>query len=260
MADWQIIDSHCHLDFPVFDTTRQQLVKSAQQAGVSHIVIPAVTYQGFQRVIDTASLFPHVSFALGLHPCFMQEHQLSDLEKLAEYIASYPVCAVGEIGLDFYIAGYDAAAQIAFLKAQLKIAKEHQLPVLLHVRKAHDIMLKTLREVGFEQGGIVHAFSGSAQQAGLYIQMGFKLGFGGTVTYPRASKVRHLAKTLPLDSIVLETDSPDMPLNGRQGEPNQPAFVADVLKEIAGLRVEPIETIAAITSANVMQLLALDGH
>ena len=259
MADWQIIDSHCHLDFPVFDTTRQQLVKSARQAGVSHIVIPAVTYQGFQRVIDTASAYPHLSFALGLHPCFMQEHQSSDLEKLAECIETCPVCAVGEIGLDFYIADYDAAAQLSLLKAQLKIAKEHQLPVLLHVRKAHDIMLKTLREMRFEQGGIVHAFSGSAQQAGHYIKMGFALGFGGVVTYPRSNKIRSLAKTLPLGSIVLETDSPDMPLYGRQGEPNQPLRVVDVLKEVAVLRPEPIEVIAAITTANVMRLLKLQA-
>lgn len=259
MADWQVIDSHCHLDFPVFDVTRQQLVKNAQQAGVSHIVIPAVTYQGFQRVIDTASLYPDVSFALGLHPCFIQEHQLSDLERLAEYIESQPVCAVGEIGLDFYLDGYDSVAQISLLKAQLKIAKEYQLPVLLHVRKAHDIMLKTLREISFEQGGIVHAFSGSAAQAARYIRLGFKLGFGGVVTYPRANKIRHLAKTLPLDSIVLETDSPDMPLYGRQGEPNQPVFVVDVLKEVAGLRPETIETIAAITTANATRLLKLDG-
>ena len=259
MADWQIIDSHCHLDFPVFDTKRQQLVKSARQAGVSHIVIPAVTYQGFQRVIDTASAYPHLSFALGLHPCFMQEHQSSDLEKLAECIETCPVCAVGEIGLDFYIADYDAAAQLSLLKAQLKIAKEHQLPVLLHVRKAHDIMLKTLREMRFEQGGIVHAFSGSAQQAGHYIKMGFALGFGGVVTYPRSNKIRSLAKTLPLGSIVLETDSPDMPLYGRQGEPNQPLRVVDVLKEVAVLRPEPIEVIAAITTANVMRLLKLQA-
>jgi TatD DNase family protein len=259
MADWQIIDSHCHLDFPVFDTTRQQLVKSAQQAGVSHIVIPGVTYKGFQRVIDTASAYPHLSFALGLHPCFMQEHQLSDLEKLVEYVETYPVCAVGEIGLDFYIAGFDATAQVSLLKAQLKIAKKHQLPVLLHVRKAHDIMLKTLRELHFEQGGIVHAFSGSIQQAEHYMKMGFKLGFGGVVTYPRANKIRNLVKTLPLDSIVLETDSPDMPLYGRQGEPNQPMRVVDVLKEVANLRPEPIEAIAAITTANVMRLLKLEA-
>jgi TatD DNase family protein len=259
VADWQVIDSHCHLDFPVFDVTRQQLVKNAQQAGVSHIVIPAVTYQYFQRVIDIACVYPHVSFALGLHPCFMQQHQSSDLKKLAEYVESHPVCAVGEIGLDFYIEDHDSAAQIVLLKAQLKIAKEHQLPILLHVRKAHDIMLKTLREMSFEQGGIVHAFSGSASQAERYIQMGFKLGFGGVVTYPRAKKTRHLAKTLPLDSIVLETDSPDMPLYGRQGAPNQPVFVVDVLKEIASLRSESIETIAAITTANASRLLQLDG-
>ncbi|WP_028468086.1 TatD family hydrolase [Neptunomonas japonica] len=259
MADWQIIDSHCHLDFPVFDAIRQQLVQSAQAAGVSHFVIPAVTYKDFQRVIDTASLYPHVSFALGLHPCFMQEHQLSDLEKLAEYIESQPVCAVGEIGLDFYLEGFDSVAQISLLKAQLKIAKEHQLPVLLHVRKAHDIMLKMLREMSFDEGGIVHAFSGSAVQAERYIQMGFKLGFGGVVTYPRANKIRHLAKTLPLNSIVLETDSPDMRLYGRQGEPNQPKYIVDVLKEVAGLRPESIETIAAITTANARRLLKLDG-
>lgn len=260
MAGWQIIDSHCHLDFPVFDATRRQLVKNAQAAGVSHIVIPGVMYQDFQRVIDIASIYPHVSFALGLHPCFMQKHSLSELRPLAECIATHPVCAVGEIGLDFYIEGYDSVAQIALLKAQLKIAKANQLPVLLHVRKAHDSMLKTLREIKFEQGGIVHAFSGSASQAERYVQLGFKLGFGGTLTYPRANKIRGLAASLPLESIVLETDAPDMPLFGRQGEPNRPEFLADVLHELVRLRSEPIETIAAITSTNVMQLLALKSN
>lgn len=257
MANWQIIDSHCHLDFPVFDSNRTQIINDAQHLGVSHIVIPGVTAQDFQRVVDIASAFSHISFALGLHPCFMQQHQSPDLQKLADFVATYPVCAIGEIGLDFYIADYDAASQISLLKAQLKIAKAQRLPVLLHVRKAHDIMLKTLREERFEQGGIVHAFSGSMQQAEHYIKMGFKLGFGGAVTYPGANKLRRLVAGLPLESIVLETDSPDMPLYGRKGEPNQPVYLADVLQVVADLRSEPVERIAAITTANAKQLLSL---
>lgn len=260
MAGWRIIDSHCHLDFPVFDAARPQLVASAQEAGVSHIVIPAVVAKDFKRVVDTASAYPNVSFALGLHPCFMQVHQAEDLQTLVDYVTTNPVCAIGEIGLDFYMADYDAVSQISLLKAQLKIAKAQRLPVLLHVRKAHDIMLKTLREVKFEQGGIVHAFSGSLQQAEQFIKMGFKLGFGGAMTYPRANKLRKLVATLPLESIVLETDAPDMPLSGRQGEFNQPAYVADVLKEIAGLRAESIECIAATTTASVEQLLSLGSR
>ena len=260
MASWSIIDSHCHLDFPVFDSTRSQLVASALAAGVTHIVIPAVVAQNFQRVIDTASAYPNTSFALGLHPCFMQEHQAEDLQTLVDYVEYFSVCAIGEIGLDFFIPDYDAAAQISLLKAQLEIAKEHRLPVLLHVRKAHDIMLKTLREVKFEQGGIVHAFNGSMQQAEQFIAMGFKLGFGGAITYPRANKLRRLVAALPLFSIVLETDAPDMPLSGRQGVFNQPAYVADILKEIAGLRAEPIESIAATTTASVEQLLSITSQ
>ncbi|SIS45730.1 TatD family hydrolase [Neptunomonas antarctica] len=258
MADWQIIDSHCHLDFPVFDGVRPQRVVAALQAGVGRIIVPGVAAKDFQRVVDTASAFANVYFSLGLHPCFMPEHQADDLQILADWVAQYPVCAIGEIGLDFYIPDHDSAAQIALLKAQLKIAKQHQLPVLLHVRKAHDVMLKTLRDLQFEQGGIVHAFNGSAQQANIYIKMGFKLGFGGTLTYPGSHRIRALAAELPLESIVLETDAPDMPLYGRRGEPNQPAYVADVLKELAQLRVEPIETIATLTSANVEQLLSLN--
>jgi TatD DNase family protein len=258
MADWQIIDSHCHLDFRVFDGVRPQRVAAALNAGVSRIVVPGVVAKDFQRVLDTASAFANVYFALGLHPCFMQEHQAADLQILADWVEEYPVCAIGEIGLDFYIPDHDSAAQVSLLKAQLKIAKQHQLPVLLHVRKAHDVMLKTLRDLKFEQGGIVHAFNGSAQQANIYIKMGFKLGFGGTLTYPGSHRIRTLAAGLPLESIVLETDAPDMPLYGRQGEPNQPAYLADVLKELAQLRVEPIEAIAAQTSANVEQLLSLN--
>lgn len=257
MAGRHIIDSHCHLDFPVFDSSRSQIIDDALAAGVGHIVIPAVVAKDFKRVIDTASAYPHTSYALGLHPCFMQEHQAEDLQTLIDYVEAHSACAIGEIGLDFYIADYDAAAQISLLKAQLKIAKAHRLPVLLHVRKAHDIMLKTLREVKFEQGGIVHAFNGSLQQAEQFIQMGFKLGFGGAITYPGASRLRKLVATLPLESIVLETDAPDMPLSGRQGEYNQPAYAADVLQEIAGLRTESVEDIAATTTESVEQLLSL---
>ena len=258
MAGWYIIDSHCHLDFPVFDLIRTELIDSAQLAGVKHIVIPGVDAQNFQRVIDTASISPNLSFALGLHPCFMQQHQVADLQKLADFVAGSPLCAVGEIGLDFLIADYDAPSQIDLLKAQLKIAKQYHLPVLLHVRKAHDMMLKTLRDMAFDCGGIVHAFSGSAQQAEYYRKLGFKLGFGGAVTYPRANKLRKLVTSLPLESIVLETDAPDMPLYGRQGQPNKPTYLVDVLSVIAELRTESIEQIASITTANVVKLLKLN--
>jgi len=254
----KLIDTHCHLDFPVLRARYPQLVDEAQAAGVEQIVVPGVVarnWPGLKQFCRADSrLFP----AFGLHPCFMSEHRESDLELLPALLSQRDTVAVGEIGLDLFVADADLAAQQRLLREQLRLAKEYELPVLLHVRKAHDQVLAELRRVRLPRAGIVHAFSGSEQQAQQYIALGFRLGFGGTLSYDRARKIRALAARLPLESIVLETDAPDMPLADWRDEPNCPRRVADVAVILAQLRGVDIAEIAAVTSATARELLRLD--
>ncbi len=264
-ANLELFDSHCHLDFDVFDGWRDRALQDARRAGIRQILLPGVMAQHWPRLLQLCQpphdanpqnvplLYP----ALGMHPCFMHRHLPEHLDALSQRLAAGEALAVGEIGLDFLVAGHQVQAQQALLEQQLGLARQFDLPVLLHVRKAHDAMLKTLRRLRLPRGGIVHAFSGSEQQARIYIDLGFKLGFGGAISYDRATRLRRLAESLPLEALVLETDAPDMPLSAWRDEPNRPQRVADVLVFMAQLRTEPAGQIAAQTSANVRQLLNL---
>ncbi|TCK06921.1 TatD family hydrolase [Marinobacterium mangrovicola] len=259
-----LIDSHCHLDFPVFDSCREQVVERARHAGLGAIVVPGVTSEHWQRCLALcASRFEGVSLypALGLHPCFMDQHVKDDIQRLDEEVTRHreALVAIGEIGLDFQIEGFDPESQTELLVAQLKIAKSADLPVLLHVRKAHDQVLKQLRRFALPRAGIVHAFSGSEQQAQEYVKLGFKLGFGGAISFSRATKLRRLAAELPLSSIVLETDAPDMALSDWRDQPNEPVRVVDVAGIIAQLRESSVEEVARTTSRTVKELLDLRG-
>ncbi|WP_415906195.1 TatD family hydrolase [Neptuniibacter sp. QD72_48] len=253
----QFIDSHCHLDFSEFDLSRKEILLQARIAGVSDIVVPSVIADRWQDLLSLVKSDHDLHAGLGLHPCFMAKHTPADLEILETLLATEQVCAVGEIGLDLFIPEANLDQQLLYLNEQLALAKKFNLPVLLHVRKAHDQMLKQLRLIQLERGGIVHAFSGSEQQARQYLDLGFKLGIGGTVTYERAKKIRRLVQELPLESFVLETDAPDMPLAGHQGEVNLPANVAKVAEVIAELRQIAVEEVAAITTQQSKNLLRL---
>ncbi|MCO4758912.1 MAG: TatD family hydrolase [Oceanospirillaceae bacterium] len=252
----QLIDTHCHLDFAVFDGWRDQLLADARSDNVTRFVVPGVTagdWPGLLATCDAEGLYP----ALGLHPCFLDQHKASDLAQLEQLLSFKPVVAVGEIGLDFFVPNLDQEKQIELFTRQLEIARQFQLPVLLHVRKAHDQVLKLLRRFKLTRGGIVHAYSGSEQQAVQYIELGFKLGVGGSLTYDRAKKLRRIATHLPLDAFVLETDSPDIPLAGYRGEPNQPRRVREVAEVFAELRGISLEELAQCTSATARHLLRL---
>jgi len=258
-----LIDTHCHLDFPAFDGWRDEALARAHAVGIGAIVVPGVTAAHWNRVLELVSgptegvrLYP----ALGLHPCFMREHRPEHLTRLAQRVHEHraELVALGEIGLDFQIDDHDAEAQTTLLRDQLQIAREAELPVLLHVRKAHDQVLKLLRQRRLPRAGIVHAFSGSEQQAREYAKLGFKLGFGGAISYPRATKLRHLVAELPLEWLVLETDAPDMPLSRWRDEPNRPQRVAEVAEIVAELRGVDREQVAQRTCSNARELLALD--
>ena len=252
----QLIDTHCHLDVAAFDTDREEVLLHAQQAGVEHIVVPGIHTGNWLTVLGLCSLHPHLHPALGLHPLFWQEHKDEDIDVLDKAINENHPVAVGEIGLDFYDKDADRRRQMDILKAQLALAEKHELPVILHVRKAHDLMLKYLDRYELK-GGIAHAFNGSIQQAEKYIEHGFKLGFGGMLTYERSTKLRKLARDLPLESLVLETDAPDMTVASHQGERNSPEYLPECLAALASVRDEDPETIAEQTTRNAKEVLKL---
>lgn len=254
-----LIDTHCHLDFAVFDADREAVICRARAAGVRQIVVPSITVDNFQPVLDLCATSPQFYPALGLHPCFPHAAD-SAMPMLEQALNNSSVVAVGEIGLDFRPDQAAPEAQLALFERQLQLAERLQLPVLLHVVKAHDQVLKLLRRHLLVRGGIVHAFSGSEQQAQIYAGLGFKLGFGGAMTHARAHRLRRLAVELPLEWLVLETDAPDMPLAGCQGQRNEPSQVAEVAALIAELRTQPIEYIAEVTTATAQQLLRLPNQ
>ncbi|BBJ00407.1 TatD related DNase [Ferrigenium kumadai] len=249
------IDTHCHLDAEEFGDEQAALVKAAHDAGVGRMVVPSVARANFGIVRDLCKQHPGCSPAYGIHPMYTDGALPQDLTELREYLALPDTVAVGEIGLDFFIDHYDRARQEFFFVEQLKLAQEFDLPVLLHIRRAQDIVLKHLRQTKV-RGGIAHAFNGSRQQADEFIKLGFKLGFGGAMTYSRATRLRELAATLPLDSIVLETDAPDIPPDFlERGLPNEPQYVPHIAQTLVELRGLPLEEIARITTENVLSAL-----
>lgn len=251
-----LIDTHCHLDAAEFSTDRMAVVERARAFGVEALVVPAIAERTF---VDTCKMRDEFGAwpAFGLHPMYLGEHQDAHLASLRRYLEVERPVAVGEIGLDFFVPDLDPVRQMEFFIAQLKLARDFDLPVLLHIRRAQDQVLKALRQVGV-RGGIAHAFNGSRQQADAFIRLGFKLGFGGAMTYPRALNIRKLAKELPLESIVLETDAPDIPPewlgHGGRNEPGELARIAVVLAELRGMSPERI---AVITGANARDVLRI---
>jgi len=266
MTMW--IDTHCHLDAAEFDADRDAVRAAAKAAGVGHIVIPAVHRHHWREVIALAHRHGD-SYALGIHPLYTpnaQEVDIAALRGLLHEVKDDPhLVAVGEIGLDFFVPGLDADKQIWFYEQQIQVARDFGLPVILHVRKSSDRLLKTLRAKPVV-GGIAHAFNGSLQQAKAFIDLGFKLGFGGAVTYDRASKLREMAATLPLDSIVMETDAPDIQphwlyttaeerADGKPQGRNSPAELPRIAQDVAQLRGISALALSQATSDNARAAL-----
>lgn len=248
-----LIDSHCHIDVEAFSHDREAVISNAFANGVKKLIVPGIQSQSWDRLLRLCQQHDGLYPALGLHPVFHSHHKRSDLILLEQYIQIHQPLAVGEIGLDYYIDDVDSDKQIFFLQRQLEIAQRHNLPVILHVRKAHEQMLQILKSIPVK-GGVSHAFNGSLQQAEQYIELGFKLGFGGMLTYERSSKLRKLASELPLDSIVLETDAPDMTVSSHRGQRNSPEYLPECLAALAGLRNLPLARVASITTQNCIDL------
>lgn len=256
------IDTHCHLDASEFDADRAAVVARAQAAGVAQIVIPAVGADNFDTVRELAHAH-RVAYALGIHPLCVDRATEADLERLHEALAAHRddprLVAIGEIGLDHFVPGLDRDKQELFYARQLMLAREFALPVIVHVRRSADTLLKHLRRIDVP-GGIAHAFNGSEQQARIFVDLGFKLGFGGAMTFERSLQIRALARTLPEHCLVLETDSPDIPPQwlyrtaaeravGARSR-NEPGELPRIAETLAALRGWSIEDTARITLAN----------
>jgi len=252
----ELFDTHCHLDVPEFAADRDAVLARARRAGVRWQVVPAVHADGWQELVALCrreeGLFP----ALGMHPIYIDQHRDEHIDALRQWVERERPVAIGEIGLDFFIEDTDRERQQRFFEAQLAVAEEYQLPVLVHVRKAHDQVLQTLKRYRLP-GGIAHAFNGSLQQAEQYQTLGFRFGFGGMLTYERSNRIRRLAQELPLESIVLETDAPDMSPEAHHGQRNSPEYLPEVVAVLAMLRGMPVDEVASITTANAFDLLGI---
>lgn len=241
-----LIDSHIHLDAAEFDPDRAALIERARAAGVRGFVVPGVERAGFDGLLAFAASRRDVCVALGIHPLYVMCAEPEDLEVLDTHLASGVAHAVGEIGLDQFVTDVDFECQLRFFRAQLRLARKHALPVILHVRRAVDPILRELRRAPV-CGGIAHAFNGSRQQAEIFIAMGFKLGFGGAMTYEGSTRIRELARTLPLSSIVLETDAPDIPPAWAPRARNLPENLARYAQLLAELRGVALEEVIELT-------------
>ena len=249
-----LVDTHCHLDAVEFDVDRAAVAAAAVQAGVGLIVVPAVERANFGAVASVCRDFTGCAAAYGIHPMYVARAREEDLDALRETVLREHPLAIGEIGLDHFAEPRDEAQQVFYFGEQLQIARANSLPVLLHVRRAIDPVLKQLRLCRV-RGGVAHAFNGSRQQADEFIKLGFKLGFGGAMTFPRASRIRELAATLPLDAIVLETDAPDSPPEWNDGARNTPEQLPRIAQTLADLRGIAFEEVADATTRNATAVL-----
>jgi TatD DNase family protein len=259
MRKTTLVDTHCHLDAVEFDSDRDAVVEAAHGLGVATLVVPAVHSGNFEAVRACSRRYAGVLPAYGIHPLYVDRATRTDLDILEKTLLDlsttpFRAVAVGEIGLDFYLEGANAARQEFFFIEQLKIARKFDLPVLLHVRRAIDAVLKCLRRVP-ARAGIAHAFNGSFPQAGAFLRIGFGLGFGGAMTYPRSARIRRLAASLPIESIVLESDAPDIPPHWLAGGRNTPAEIFRFAEELAALRVMTVEEVTRATTENARRLL-----
>jgi len=251
-----LIDSHSHLDVAEFGADRSDALARARAAGVTRQVIPATDAANFMRVRDLcaneAGLYP----AYGLHPMYLAEHRPEHLDELKQWIEREKPVAVGECGLDFFVPGLDAELQRHYFQRQLELAREFDLPLILHARRALDEVTSAIRRIG-KLRGVVHSFSGSVEQAQQLWKLGFCIGIGGPVTYPRARRLREIVATMPLEFLLLETDSPDQPLHGHQGARNEPALLTEVCACVASLRRVDEGAIAGATTRNALRLFNL---
>ena len=254
----QLIDSHTHLDFPDFDADRPQVLARSRALGVEKMVVLGVYQSNWQRLWDLVQTDSQLYAAFGLHPVYLDDHRPEHVIELGQWLsrlAQHPqVCAVGEIGLDYFLPELDRDGQQQLFEAQLQLAADFQLPALLHVRRSHAQVIATLKRIRLKRGGIIHAFAGSREEAREYIKLGFKLGLGGAATWPQALRLRKVMVDLPLDAIVLETDSPDMAPAMYPNQRNSPEHLPDICQALAEVVGVSPERLAEATTANACEV------
>lgn len=252
----RLVDSHSHFDVADFDGDREAALARARAVGVDRQVVPAISAAGWPRLRDVCSGSQGLHPAYGLHPMYLAEHRDRDLDDLPAWIDREHPVAIGECGLDFFVDGLDRDRQQFLFDAQLRIAREFALPVIVHARRAVDAVITSIRRFDGLKG-VVHSYSGSPEQARQLWDRGFLIGLGGPVTYERASRLRRLAAQMPLEFLLLETDSPDQPDARHRGQRNEPARLPEVCATIATLRDMTPEAVAAATTANAERLFGL---
>lgn len=253
-----LIDSHCHLDAQEFDADRMAVVARASAAGVTRQVVPAVTCASWPKLRDVCATDPGLHPAYGLHPMYLAEHRAEHLDMLRGWIESERPLAIGECGLDYFVEGLEHEPQHRYFDGQLRLAREFDLPVIVHARRAVDDVIAAIKRIGGLRG-VIHSFSGSAEQARQLWKLDFMIGLGGPVTYERANRLRRLVATMPLEYLLLETDAPDQPDAGIRGQRNEPARLTTVRDAIAELRGVDAGEIAKTTTGNAERLFRLSA-
>jgi len=260
-------DSHCHLDFDDFSNCLQKLLTMCAEQGIHQIIVPSITPNNWQNVLSlccspSLTKVNKLHACLGIHPWFLNDLTENHLQDLSQIVAKYKdnIIAIGEAGIDGVIAKEqdNLAQQQYFFDYQIALAQQYDLPIIVHHRRSHPEVIASLKKTKLNRAGIIHAFSGSYQQACQYIDLGFKLGVGGTITYERAKKTLKALKKVPASSLVLETDAPSMPLANYQGEVNSPLRLVDVFNSLVKLREEPAEQLAETIENTVTALFKLD--
>lgn len=259
----RLIDTHTHLDFPDFDPDRRELLTAAAAAGVERMVVLGVYEANWQRVWDLVKAEPSLYAAFGLHPVYLDQHQSEHLTALGDWLRRLhgdpQLCAVGEFGLDYYLAELDRERQQALFEAQLRLAADFDLPALLHVRRSHAAVIATLKRFKLPRGGIIHAFAGSYEEAREYLRLGFRLGLGGAATWPQALRLHKVLPRLPLESVVLETDAPDMAPAMFPGVRNSPVHLPEIARALAGIMGIEVEVLAEASTRNACELFGWGG-
>lgn len=256
----RLIDTHNHLDCPDFEQDRAAVLQRSRELGVERQVLLGVFRENWEDVWALVESEPDLYAALGLHPIYLARHRPEHLTALRDWLqrlAGHPkLCAVGEIGLDYYLEDLDRDGQQAIFEEQLRIAIDFELPVLLHVRRAHAAMIATLKRFKPKRQGIVHAFAGSREEAREYLKLGFRLGLGGAPTWPQANRLRKVVPEIPLEAIVLETDSPDMAPAMYPGVRNSPEHLPEICVALAELKGISPEELASASTRNAMDLFS----
>ncbi|MGB0134029.1 TatD family hydrolase [Dokdonella sp.] len=251
-----LIDSHSHIDTEAFGTDRSEVLMRAASVGVHRQIVPAIARSGWKKLGELCADNPGLYPAFGLHPMFLAQHRVEHLDELAGLVEKRRPVAIGECGLDFFVDGLDRETQTMFFERQLELARDFDLPVVVHARRAFDAVAACIRRIG-KLRGVIHSFSGSTQQAEAFYKLDFMLGIGGPATYPRAHRLRNLVAEMPGEFLLLETDSPDQPLSGHQGERNEPSRLRELLTVVAELRNTSEEQTALLTTTNAERLFKL---